>query len=243
MAADARAAAARARPPASGLHSGAMHSAAIELDLDAPAITPRTIAAAALAATRAGTDASAIWALLRRASSTWTWPDPERWVGDDGLVAARLLTALGRLLVSDGPEGLALTTWMPPAWWGLGWEVHDAPTRWGRLSYAVRWHSGRPALLWELSEPLEGVVGDPVLTAPGLDPSWSTTERRGEALLATVAPPADVEIGPDPATGGAAVAAPPRSVWRPQDPGPDAPPPPAPTDEGPPTEGPDTSFS
>jgi len=123
---------------------------------------------------------------------------------------------------------------MPPAWWGLGWEVHDAPTRWGRLSYAVRWHSGRPALLWDLGDPLDGIAGDPVLTAPGLDPSWSTTERRGEALLAPVAPPEGAEVGPEPATGGVAVAAPPRSVWRPQDPGPDAPPPPAlPTDPTP----------
>lgn len=216
-------------------HSGAMHSGAMELDLDAPATTPRVAAAAAVAATRAGGDASALWALLRRASSTWTWSNPERWEGDDLLVPARLLTAVGRLLVADGPEGIALTTWMPPAWWGLGWEVHDAPTRWGRLSYAVRWHSGRPALLWERGEPLEGVTGDPVLTAPGLDPSWSSTERRGEALLAAVPPPAGVEVGPEPATGGVAVAAPPRSVWRPQDPGPDAPPA-APED-------PDTSFT
>jgi hypothetical protein len=194
------------------------------LDVDAPATTPRAVAAAAVAATRSGADASAVWALLRRASSTWTWSDPGRWVGDDGLIPARLLTAVARLLVDDRPDGLAVTTWMPPAWWGLGWEVHDAPTRWGRLSYAVRWHSGRPALLWDRGESLGGISGDPVLTAPGLDPSWSTTERRGEVLLAPVAPPEGAEVGPAPATGGVAVAAPPRSVWRPQDPGPDAPP-------------------
>ena len=29
-------------------------------------------------------------------------------------------------------------------------STSGAPTRWGRLSYAVRWHSGRPALLWDL---------------------------------------------------------------------------------------------
>lgn len=200
-----------------------LRPAAPSPDLDAPSVTPRAVAAAAVAATRAGEDASALWALLRRASSTWTWSDPERWEGDDLLVPARLLTAVGRLLVDDRPDGLALTTWMPPAWWGLGWEVHDAPTRWGRLSYAVRWHSGRPALLWELGPPLEGVAGDPVLRAPGLDPSWSGTERRGEALLAAVPPPAGTDVGPEPHVGGVAVAAPPRSVWRPQDPGPDAP--------------------
>ncbi len=201
--------------------------------------TPRGLAAAAVAATRAGTDADAIWAVLRQASSTWTWAEPERWSGDDLLVPARLLTAVGRLLVDDRPDGLALTTWLPPSWWGLGWEVHDVPTRWGRLAYAVRWHSGRPALLWQLGDPLDGIAGEPVITAPGLDPAWSATERRGEALLAAVPPPEGVETGPEVATGGVAVAAPPRSVWRPQDPGPDSPaspPSPSSPDEG-------TSFS
>lgn len=193
-------------------------------DLDDPSVTPREVAAAAVAATRGGAAAPAVWALLRRASATWTWSDPERWAGDDLLVPARLLLAVGRLLVDDRPDGLALTTWMPPAWWGLGWEAHGVPTRWGRISYAVRWHSGRPALLWELGDPLLGIDGAPTLTAPGLDPTWSSTERRGEALLAAVAPPPEVDTGPEvAATGGVAVAAPPRSVWRPQDPGPDAP--------------------
>lgn len=217
MAADAAA----ARRAGAGPAGPASLSGPSGVDLDAPKVTPRAVAAAAVAATRAGAEAAAVWALLRRASATWTWPDPERWVGDDGLVPARLLVAVARLLVDDRPDGIAVTTWLPPAWWGLGWEVHDAPTRWGRLSYAVRWHRGRPALLWELGEPLEGIVGDPVLSAPGLDPTWTATERRGEALLAPVPPPEGVDLGPAATTGGVAVAAPPRSVWRPQDPGPD----------------------
>ena len=55
--------------------------------------------------------------------------------------------------------------------------MHDAPTRGGRVSYAVRWHGARPALLWECERPIR-------LRAPGLDPGWSTTEARGETLLA-----------------------------------------------------------
>jgi len=62
--------------------------------------------------------------------------------------------------------------------------VHDAPTRWGRVSYAVRWHGDRPALLWEL-EPHHG-LGPVQLTVPGLDSSWSTTEPAGDALLAAL---------------------------------------------------------
>ena len=66
---------------------------------------------------------------------------------------------------------------LPTEWRGQGVEVHDAPTRAGRVSYAVRWHGARPALLWECERPVR-------LTAPGLDPAWSTREARGEALLA-----------------------------------------------------------
>jgi hypothetical protein len=66
-------------------------------------------------------------------------------------------------------------------------ELHDAPTAWGRLSFAVRWHGTRPAVLWDL-EPHDG-VGVVTLRAPGLDPTWSSTERRGDALLAEVVPP------------------------------------------------------
>ena len=47
------------------------------------------------------------------------------------------------------------------------------------VSYAVRWHGERPALLWEQS-------GDPVeLTAPILAPDWATSELTGEALWPT----------------------------------------------------------
>jgi hypothetical protein len=80
---------------------------------------------------------------------------------------------------------------VPDHWLGQGWEVHGAPTAHGRLSYAIRWHGERPALLWEL-EPHPGTEGEaaPVrLTVPGLDPDWSTTLARGEALLAPVVTP------------------------------------------------------
>ncbi|MGI8938224.1 MAG: hypothetical protein ACR2JF_08445 [Iamia sp.] len=191
-----------------------------------PSATPRAVAAAAVAATRAGAPATEVWALLRQASATSTWSDPERWVGDDGLVSVRLLDAVSRLLVRDLPSGPALVPWMPPEWWGLGWEVHRAPTRWGHLSYAVRWHSGRPALLWEMGDPVDGVRGEAELTAPGLDPTWRGAGRTGEALLMPVPPPEGAAVG-SPGGGassrGVAVAAPPRSVWRPEDAGPDAP--------------------
>jgi hypothetical protein len=76
---------------------------------------------------------------------------------------------------------------LPDGWYGQGWEVHDAPTEFGRLSYAVRWHGDRVAVLWEL-EPHPG-QGPVRLRAPGFDPHWSSTEAKGEALLGPVVPP------------------------------------------------------
>ena len=96
------------------------------------------------------------------------------------------------LLVRDEPDGLALLPVFTDAWYGGGIEVHDLPTDWGRLSYAVRWHGQRPALLWDV-EPWESSTGSIRLTVPGLDPTWSSTDGRGEALLGEVAPPVDLD--------------------------------------------------
>jgi hypothetical protein len=91
------------------------------------------------------------------------------------------------LLVRETGEGLVLLSLVPDSWLGVGVEVHDAPTAFGLLSFAVRWHGDRPALLWEL-DPHPGVEVVRI-TAPGLDSAWSTAELRGDALLAPVLPP------------------------------------------------------
>ena len=109
--------------------------------------------------------------------------------GHHGWAAADFLSFVRNLLVrevDDSVPTLALCSMLPDEWLGQGVEVHDAPTHFGRLSYAIRWHGDRPAVLWEL-EPHAGV--DRVhLTAPGLDRTWSTFERRGDALLAPTRP-------------------------------------------------------
>jgi hypothetical protein len=136
--------------------------------------------------------------LLGAATPTWTWPEavhprlPGGCMGDGhhGWAAADVLTFVRNLLVREtfGDEpGLALASLVPDSWLGQGWEVHDAPTHHGLLSYGVRWHGDRPALLWDL-RPHPG-VGEVRITAPGLDASWSSTERSGDALLAAVPPP------------------------------------------------------
>jgi hypothetical protein len=130
---------------------------------------------------------------LANATPTWTWPEaihprvPGGCMGDGhhGWAAAELLSFVRTMLVHETEDGLALASMLPTSWYGQGVEVHDAPTRHGIISFAVRWHGERPALLWELTphDPDVPVV----LTCPGLDPTWRSTQPRGEALLA--APP------------------------------------------------------
>jgi hypothetical protein len=84
--------------------------------------------------------------------------------------------------------GRLLPAGIPRRWLGANFEVHGIPTAVrSTVSFAVRWHGERPAVLWEQQ-------GDPQrLTAPGVDPDWSTDEVSGEALWA--APPQPKRIG------------------------------------------------
>jgi len=127
--------------------------------------------------------------LLEVASPTFTWPavlHPSSGGGSggdghDSWVAAGFISLVTQLVAGDHARGqLAVFRLWPPEWDGEGVEVHDAPTGCGRLSLALRWHGPRPALLWDLVAHGRGAVG---ITAPGLDPEWSTMERSGEALL------------------------------------------------------------
>jgi hypothetical protein len=83
------------------------------------------------------------------------------------------------------PVSVALLPVLLPGWLGAGIEVHGLPTVAGPLSFALRWHGERPALLWQF----DGDGMQPRLTAGGLDPAWSGAGRRGEALLAPIPPP------------------------------------------------------
>ena len=112
-------------------------------------------------------------------------------IGHDLAASAAVVHAVRSMVVVESPEGLALLPTFPDVWYGGGVEVHDAPTAHGPLSFAIRWHDARPALLWDL-EPHEG-TGPVRITIPGLDPTWSTTETRGDALLAEVPLPPDLE--------------------------------------------------
>ena len=65
----------------------------------------------------------------------------------------------------------------PPSWLGANFEVYGVPTGGaGTVSFAVRWHGDRPAVLWEQT-------GDATtLSSSVLAPDWSSAEIKGETL-------------------------------------------------------------
>ncbi len=147
-------------------------------------------------------------ALVSVASPTLNWPTymhPTLRTGTNGtghdlLVGGLFVRTLLRLLVDvpdDGSAGsggagreparLRLAAHWPATWLGQPVEVHHVPTRIGPVSWAVRWHGERPALLWDVV-PHDPGADPPAVTAPGLDPAFTATGWQGEALLAL--PPA-----------------------------------------------------
>jgi hypothetical protein len=52
------------------------------------------------------------------------------------------------------------------------------------ISYAVRWHGEKPALLWEIDGPTGARVA-----ASAIDGAFSSAEMRGETLLSGFAAP------------------------------------------------------
>lgn len=123
---------------------------------------------------------------------------------------AHFLTWAERRIVDIAGGGARLFAGgLPTGWEGSNFEVYGLPTgATGSVSFAVRWHGERPAVLWEQS----GAATQ--LTAPVLAPQWRTTEPKGEALwpappgaapaasaVPAVAPTAD-DVAQIPAEGG-----------------------------------------
>jgi hypothetical protein len=130
-------------------------------------------------------EARAAWTrlgLLGRRRAARRDPPPSSWDEVRALAGgdeARFLGALRSMLVDDRGDEIMLVSSWPVAWRGLALDVRDAPNRRGRVSFSVRWHGDRAALIWEAPEEV-------LVRAPGLDPAWSARESRGEALLAAV---------------------------------------------------------
>jgi hypothetical protein len=81
--------------------------------------------------------------------------------------------------IADG--GRLLPGGIPTSWLGSNFEVHGVPTSPATtVSFAVRWHGERPAVLWE-----QHATGDnPTveLSASDVDPDWRASEASGETL-------------------------------------------------------------
>jgi hypothetical protein len=151
-----------------------------------------------------GSGARAVEAMVANAGVGGGWCSGDS--GDDPLSRAAFLLGLRDLLVSQArghldllPGGTLMadiTRSQPPV------EVHRLGTGCGVVSFAVRWHSATPALLWEVVPPrtpleswaagLAAAAGDDRsgapsprlrLTASGLAGTWSTGELAGESLL------------------------------------------------------------
>ena len=91
---------------------------------------------------------------------------------------ARMLAWAEARVVQPTAAGAALLPLgMPAEWAGSNFEVYGLPNgTGGSVSFAVRWHGARPAVLWEQTAPAATLV------APALAPDWATAEVKGETL-------------------------------------------------------------
>ncbi len=134
------------------------------------------------------TEAAAAWAASgfrqrRRARRRRRVPDALTTARtfDHAADPAGYLAVMRQVLVDETDGEVMLLSDFPTEWLGQNLAVHDLPLRAGLLSFAIRWHAARPALLWDAPD---GVV----LRTPALDPSWSAAGGAGDTLLAE--PPA-----------------------------------------------------
>jgi hypothetical protein len=102
-----------------------------------------------------------------------------------GASVGRFVTEVERRIAD---AGCLLPLGLPHRWLGSNFEVHGVPTgARSTVGFAVRWHGDRPAVLWEQHGDTQR------LTAPVVDPDWSSTDVSGEALWAP--PPQPKRIG------------------------------------------------
>lgn len=136
---------------------------------------------------RAGRDLVRL--LARRASSKPSEPPADVPGGPRAIAWLESRLASGVDLL---PAGL------PTEWLGQSVDAYGIPTT-GRstVSFAIRWHGERPAVIWEQT-------GEPVvLTASALAPEWRGADAKGEALW-----PAPPGIGAVIVAGGPAATVP-----------------------------------
>jgi hypothetical protein len=102
---------------------------------------------------------------------------------EDPVTAAATVSAIRKALVDD-TQGRVIDL-LPSAnesLRGRPVDITNLPTNFGPVSFALRWHGDKPALLWE-APPARRRRSRVTLRASALDPDWATTEQAGEALL------------------------------------------------------------
>lgn len=145
-----------------------------------PLNDPAAAAMAAVEPGKGGAITAALGALVVASRMTTTWSRS---------ATAEVLLALADWLVKvpnpawppasgEGSVGMEVLRAVPPDWRGAPFEVLELPVEGGRLSYALRWHGDRPALLWDIDTSLSVR-----LSAPGYSSCWVSDQRRGEKLL------------------------------------------------------------
>ena len=99
--------------------------------------------------------------------------------GGDGLAGIEVLLDC---LVREAPDHLVMAPALPEAWWGAATDARSLVTRHGVLSFSLRWHGPRPAVLWERQAARAAGSPGPTMRC-GLDEPWASAAPSGEALL------------------------------------------------------------
>jgi hypothetical protein len=132
--------------------------------------------------------------LIGAAGSDRAWPavvSPRSGLGCGGAAWSAVAAAAFVDLVADllcvvdvAARQVRILPVVAQDWLGAGIEAHGLRTPLGVVSFAIRWHGERPAVLWEVEAHDDAEIH---VSVPGLDPSWSSDDAKGEALLATPA--------------------------------------------------------
>ena len=81
-------------------------------------------------------------------------------------------------VLSDRAGAVDLLPAIPVSWRGRAIDGLRLPIEQGSISFGLRWHGPRPAVLWEIDA--EAPVR---VTASAIDPDFSATDAKGETLL------------------------------------------------------------
>lgn len=93
-------------------------------------------------------------------------------------VSARTVLAARAAVLSDRAGAVDLLPAIPVSWRGRAIDGLRLPIEQGSISFGLRWHGPRPAVLWEIDA--EAPVR---VTASAIDPDFSATDAKGETLL------------------------------------------------------------